>query len=167
MLTGTLHCRQFRPLLRFSKGRMLQFTFKSVVCCISLARQLPPISDQHTDINAIPLYKGRPHHQFLYDSVKALNLCHNLSDFRLGINIFPTYISTLLPKERLRAVSFNGSLTEAQVQAFSQLPPAIHSLHVEHGSWCLMNYFPSWMAKLSSTLKHLSINVSEISGHTI
>jgi len=86
-----------------------------------------------------PLFANQPppiSKQFLYDSVKALNLCHNLSDFRLGINM------------------------EAQVRAFSQLSPAIHSLHVEHGSWCLMNYFPIWMAKLSPTLKHLSINLT-------
>ena len=58
------------------------------------------------DINAMPLYKGQPHHGFLLDSLKALELCTNLTDFRLAVNIMPSFLNIIQSKARLRTLSF-------------------------------------------------------------
>ena len=111
------------------------------------------------DINAMPLYKGQPHHGFLLDSLKALELCTNLTDFRLAVNIMPSFLNIIQSKIRLRTLSFNGSLSEFQVEKITPLSGKLETLHVAHGSWSLMNVFPSWMGRLGPTLTQLSITV--------
>ena len=111
-----------------------------------------------TDISAIPLYKSQPHHEFLAECIRALELCTNLSRFSLLNNVLPSFLQPLVKKQKLTELRANASLTMEQAVFLSQLQ-GIQSLTLIHSSWCMMTVFPRWLERLAPSLTYLTISV--------
>lgn len=112
-----------------------------------------------TDISALPMYKSNPDQAFLSDCIRALDLCTNLTRFRLAPNVLPSFLKTLSTKKKIQELHVNGSLTMDQSHLLSQLTK-LKVLRLDHSSWCLMHILPSWISQLGSTLTSLTITVS-------
>lgn len=113
-----------------------------------------------TDISALPLYKGQPNQEFLSECIRSLDLCPNLTRFRLAPNVLPSFLPTLTRKEKLKELQVNASLTMDQSELLISVK-GLKNVRLDHASWCLLNLFPRWLSVIGSTLTHLSFAVSD------
>ncbi|KAL5497720.1 hypothetical protein ACEPAH_2651 [Sanghuangporus vaninii] len=131
-----------------------------------LARPALGVYVRVCDISAFPLYKGHPNQLFLSECIRALDICPNLTRFKLALNVLPSFLLTLSRKEKLKELHANGSLTMEQAELLVTVK-GLRVIRLDHMSWCLMNLFPTWMCVLSSTLIHLSFTFTAELNETI
>ncbi|KAI5116204.1 hypothetical protein M0805_006761 [Coniferiporia weirii] len=141
--------------ITFSQSQAKKYPKTVSPFALLLVRPYLAVHVRTCDISTLPLYKGQPNQEFLTDCVKALEICPNLTRFRLAPNVLPSFLSLLSEKEKLRDIHVNASVTTDQAEILSSLK-GLRNIRLDHGSWCLMNLFPNWTSALSPTLTHLT-----------
>ncbi|KAH8112932.1 hypothetical protein DFH11DRAFT_1604724, partial [Phellopilus nigrolimitatus] len=124
-----------------------------------LKRPFLAVHVQVCDISSLPLHKGQPNQAFLSDCTKALEICVNITKFRLTPNVLPNFLETLSKKTNLKDLQVNASITTEQAEILTSLQ-GLRSIRLVHCSWCLMNLFPRWISVLSPTLTHLTLTLT-------
>ncbi|KAF9260733.1 hypothetical protein L218DRAFT_1051357 [Marasmius fiardii PR-910] len=114
---------------------------------------------KHIDIRFVPKIQTQYHSKFLSECTKTVQAAQNLLTFKCSKPILPLFLVPLRGKRGLEELQVNANLTTAQSILLSELEN-ISSLSLDAGSWNVIDMLPKWAPKFHSTLRHLTLYMS-------